>query len=160
VKSCVLAAFTHRFPLHREGQNGMPQTVTIPHTHIMHVSKLVTLTNTLSVLNYRLTKTLGSCVSVVACKTIVNIPDYCRRCRDMRLKPTTITQQRLIKRNETRRSGVIICVCTLSEKMEMNGSGKFFWVAHKRFEIWITKSECNKKLLSQTDRHTVPTQHT
>ena len=66
----------------------------------MKVSNVVTLTNTLSVLNYGLTKTLGSCVSVVACKTIVNIPDYCHRCRDRRFKPTAITQQMFVKKRD------------------------------------------------------------
>jgi hypothetical protein len=110
----------------------------------MHVSKVVTLTNTLSVLNYGLTKPLGSCVSVVACKTIVNTPDYCHRCRDRRSKPTAITQLRLVKKYETRRSGVRISVATFSEKMVTNGRGKLFRVPEKHFEIWIIKSECIK----------------
>ena len=115
------------------------------HTHIIHVSKVVTLTNTLSVLNYGLTKPLGSCVSVVACKTTVNIPDHCHRCRDRRFKPTAITQQSFVK-NETRRSGVMISVAMLSEKMETNGSAKLFRVPQKNFEILIKKSECIKCL--------------
>lgn len=93
----------------------------------MHVSKVETLTNTLSVLNYGLTKPLGSYVSVVACKTIVNIPDYCHRCRDRRFRLTAITQQRFVKKKgESRRSGVMISVSMLSEKMETNGSAKLF----------------------------------
>jgi hypothetical protein len=114
----------------------------------MHVSKLTTLTNSLSVLSYRHTKSRSSCVSVEACKATVNIPSHCQRCRDRRLKPTIITQQQGKRKYDMRKSGVMISVSKLRGKMKMNGHGKFFRVAQNHSEIGIRKTECIKWLLS------------